>query len=91
MPVLQARVQAGSLTRDNVSSLLDYTPQLLGDNNYKVCVYAAGWRLGVGVGFGARRRCCRDVRATACLDLSHARMHAQHHTPQHTTTNARSR
>lgn len=32
---LQEHVDATPLARDNISSLLDYTPQLLSDNNFK--------------------------------------------------------
>lgn len=39
---LQNHVQATALGRDNISSLLDYTPQLLSDNNFKVCC-ACAW------------------------------------------------
>lgn len=47
--LLQARVQASPLSRDQVSSLLDFTPQLLNDNNYKVCVGMALWSATNGV------------------------------------------
>lgn len=33
---MQSHVQATALSRDQISSLLDYTPQLLNDNNFKV-------------------------------------------------------
>lgn len=32
----QSHVQTTALARDQISSLLDYTPQLLNDNNFKV-------------------------------------------------------
>lgn len=42
----QSHVDAASLGRDNISSLLDYTPQLLGDNNFKASFCVSCCRRG---------------------------------------------